>query len=248
MTLMQSTPPSPVLQIQKSLDEDRPLFTMEDFRLFNHFLNAAYPHVPVGNESIWTHEIPSLSSDYDFLLHAMLALSASDLADTSPSPSTSIALKSTALSYRIKAITSLNLAISQPITSAEKGNAMLATCYNLLLQSVLIEDGLIEYMTFIRGTIAVSIHMGINHIKFLFQHMFNQEEIAEAYMKDLPLIQPDLAHECCRSLENICNLVTNPREVEYYSHLLSAARNLFTSSSDGNTPHISSPLFFLHSH
>lgn len=36
-------------------------FTMQDFRLFYHFIQKAYPHHPIGNDSVWTHEIPSIS-------------------------------------------------------------------------------------------------------------------------------------------------------------------------------------------
>lgn len=45
------------------LHDAPPVFTMEDMRLFNHFIQRAYPHHPSGNDSIWTHEIPSLASD-----------------------------------------------------------------------------------------------------------------------------------------------------------------------------------------
>ena len=40
-----------------------PVSTVEDFRLFNHFIQTAFPHYPVGNDSIWQHEIPSIASD-----------------------------------------------------------------------------------------------------------------------------------------------------------------------------------------
>jgi Fungal Zn(2)-Cys(6) binuclear cluster domain len=36
-------------------------FTMQDFRLFYYFIQKAYPHHPIGNDSVWTHEIPSIS-------------------------------------------------------------------------------------------------------------------------------------------------------------------------------------------
>ena len=221
--------------IERSLDENSmPVFTMQDFRLFSHFVNTAYPHHPVGNESIWTHEIPSLASDYDFLLHAMLALAASDLADTHPAEKWH--LNQTALTYRVKAISSLNSAISQPVIAVGKANAMIATCLSLLYQAALLEDGLIEYMTFIRGVIAVSIHMSVNNVRFIFQDMFNQQEIIQSTMTDIELIQPGLARGACRSLERFCHLVVNPKEAEYFGHLLSAARNLLTSSKDGTSP------------
>lgn len=40
-----------------------PVFGMEDMRLFNHFIQIAYPNHPHGNDSIWTHEVPSLASE-----------------------------------------------------------------------------------------------------------------------------------------------------------------------------------------
>jgi hypothetical protein len=38
-----------------------PLFSLQDMRFFQHFLLNCYPHHPLGSESLWTHEIPSLS-------------------------------------------------------------------------------------------------------------------------------------------------------------------------------------------
>jgi hypothetical protein len=51
-----SSPPIPA-QLQSA----EPSFTMEDFRLFYYFIQKAYPHHPIGNDSVWTHEIPSIS-------------------------------------------------------------------------------------------------------------------------------------------------------------------------------------------
>ena len=120
-----------------------PIFTMQDFRLFNHFIQSAYPSSPFGNDLVWTHEIPSISSDasthlnflftangsqHDYLLHSMLALSASSVATTQHS---SAELQHIALAYRLKAISSLKAVTSTGIQNSEQGNAMLATCYNL---------------------------------------------------------------------------------------------------------------------
>lgn len=38
-----------------------PVFSMQDMRLFNHFVKTAYPSHPHGNDSIWTHEVPNLA-------------------------------------------------------------------------------------------------------------------------------------------------------------------------------------------
>jgi hypothetical protein len=33
-------------------------FNMDDMRCFHHFLTVAYPHLPLGNESVWVQDIP----------------------------------------------------------------------------------------------------------------------------------------------------------------------------------------------
>lgn len=169
----------------------------------------------------------------------MLALSASDIAQSNPSGS-GAELECVAISHRIKAIASLNQAIGKPITSVEQGNAMIATCMSLVFQSTLLSDGLVEYMTFVRGVIVVSIHMGLNNIDFLFEHMFDQAEVVASQLTQSRLIEPEHAHCACRSLELLGPLIHNAREKELHGNLLSAARALFTSSKDGK------PLLFQH--
>ena len=33
-------------------------FNMDDMRCFHHFLTVAYPHLPLGNDSVWVQDIP----------------------------------------------------------------------------------------------------------------------------------------------------------------------------------------------
>ncbi|ETN44117.1 uncharacterized protein HMPREF1541_10667 [Cyphellophora europaea CBS 101466] len=66
-----------------------------DLRLFHHFLTATYPHLPAGNETIWTTTIPVIAASRPYLMHALLGLAAthlhllssSPLASSTPSPS-----------------------------------------------------------------------------------------------------------------------------------------------------------------
>ena len=162
----------------------------------------------------------------------MLALSASDILESSPSQANS-ELECVAMSHRVKAISSLNEAIGKPIASVEEGNAIIATCFSLLFQSTLINEGLVEYMTFIRGIVVVSMHMGEKNIAFLFEHLFDQAQVVESELAESPLIDPEHARRACRSLELFYPLVQNAREKELYGHLLSTARALFTSSQAG---------------
>jgi hypothetical protein len=60
--------PSPVPAVvapalQFAIQSPAPVFTMQDFRLFNHFIQDAYPHHPIGNDSVWKHEIPCIASN-----------------------------------------------------------------------------------------------------------------------------------------------------------------------------------------
>jgi hypothetical protein len=47
--------PSPIMQPQATPT----VFSMVDMRYFHHFLVRAYPHLPVGSDSIWTLQIPA---------------------------------------------------------------------------------------------------------------------------------------------------------------------------------------------
>ena len=63
-------------------------------------------------------------------MHAMMALSASHLERLTPSH-----LLPTAQSHRLRAISGLNAALSSPLSSTAGGDAAIATCYALLMQS-----------------------------------------------------------------------------------------------------------------
>jgi hypothetical protein len=41
-----------------SLQSTPAAFTLTDMRLFHHYLMHSYPHLPVGNETAWLHQVP----------------------------------------------------------------------------------------------------------------------------------------------------------------------------------------------
>jgi hypothetical protein len=53
---MKKNPPIP-----QQVELSTPIFTPQDFRLFHHFIQYAYPNKPIGGESIWTREIPCIA-------------------------------------------------------------------------------------------------------------------------------------------------------------------------------------------
>jgi hypothetical protein len=62
-----NSPPAPrwmdAVSVPASPKMQGPVFTAQDFRLFDYFVKSCYPHFPVGNDSTWTHEIPCIASD-----------------------------------------------------------------------------------------------------------------------------------------------------------------------------------------
>ncbi len=112
---------------------------------------------------------------------------------------------------------------------------MLATCFALLFQSTLINDGLGEYMSFIRGTTTIGIQMYVNNFKILFSKVFGDENMEELdpKLQQAPLIESSVVVSAIRSLERIAPLCQTKVEREMYGLLLSMARNLITSSRDG---------------
>ena len=119
----------------------------------------------------------------------MLGLSASDLT-TKVTQTTE--LTCSAMSHRVQAITSLNQALSNGLHTFEEGNAMLATCYVLLFQSVLLDDGLAEYMSFIRGCVLIAQNMGCKRMKFLFHSFLGTDSLAklDPHLKEGPEVNP----------------------------------------------------------
>ncbi len=162
----------------------------------------------------------------------MLGLSASDLTEKG---APKCELTFSAMSHRVQAIKSLNQALSNGLHTFEEGNAMLATCYVLIFQSVLLEDGLAEYMTFIRGCVLIAQNMGCKRMKFLFHSFLGMDSLAkmDPYLRDSPEVNPGPVSAGCMSLEAFEHLCQRDYEEKFHSSLLKTARALYTSSRNG---------------
>lgn len=123
-------------------------FTLQDMQFFHHFLTLAYPHLPLGNDTVWVKEVPQFAQEYPFLMHAMLALGASHLDQISPNLE---AYRKAALIHRGHAILGLNGVLAKKELAYGEADAMLATCYALTFQSSHMNDGLPDFITFVRG-------------------------------------------------------------------------------------------------
>lgn len=165
-------------------------------------------------------------------MHAILGFAASELIPTDPS------LITAAMNHRVKAIKAIKKRLgeaSKSTTTYEEANAMVATCFALTFQSVSLEDGLAEYMTFIRGILIVGMQMMFKGIKPIFVNMLEDDtqNILAPYMEGLPLIQRGWADSAVEAIKGLRPLCVEQVEIEYYGHLLDIAEKLYTSSFDG---------------
>ncbi|KAL5083394.1 hypothetical protein Trisim1_001498 [Trichoderma cf. simile WF8] len=220
-------PASP--QITHQPHNQIPLFSLQDMRCFQYFLTQCYPHHPLKQEEIWTHEIPSIAHNHEFLMHAILGYAASELmhADSNLAP--------VAMGHRIKAIKAIKKRLTETSkmdTTYEEANALVATCFALTFQSVSLEDGLAEYMTFIRGIVIVGMQMMFKSIKPLFSNLFesNNDDVLAPLMEGLPLIQKGWAETAVESITNLGPLCTHQVEIEYHEKLMTIASHLLTNS------------------
>jgi hypothetical protein len=167
----------------------------------------------------------------------MLALSASDLEASSSQPSSE--LVQSAMSHRTLAIKSLNRALSTGMHSIEDGNAILATCYILVYQSTLIDEGLSEYLTFVRGCVLVPLQMNCRGLKFLFQNLLSDEEIemSRPYLQCMPAVDLKPVDAAYASLEALAPLCERESEKTIREQTLEIVRKFYSSSCDGtNSP------------
>lgn len=129
-------------------------------------------------------------------------------------------------------------------TMFEEGNALMATCFALTYQSVLLEDGMTEFMTFIRGIMIVAISMYCRGATLLFGPLLGdrQTQLLEPHMKGLDLIDAGFAARAVAAVEGLRGLVEGPagepvegREVEwkYWEMIGGMAGNLAVSSWKG---------------
>ncbi|KAK0635062.1 hypothetical protein B0T17DRAFT_515185 [Bombardia bombarda] len=238
-------------------------------RFFQHFLLQCHgPRHAVGskNNSTWPHQVPFLSQKHEHLMHAILGYAASDLMQHDAS------LVAPALVHRHKAVNDIKRALlsvsdmpPKPSSSSsssssssrttleqeeeeENNNALMATCLVLTFQSVLLDDGMVGYMTFARGIAIVASHMHARGIKSIFRggEMEKTKEEGDERPEQQPqyqepLLVPLIDKSCAgavavmavQTLEPLLRDNNNPIEREYHRMLLDMARQLRVSSWRG---------------
>jgi hypothetical protein len=168
-------------------------------------------------------------------MHAILGLAASDLMSQDPS------LVTFAMTHRLKAIKAIKKTLTDvPKTNTfEEGNALMATCFALTFQSVLLDDGMAEFMTFCRGIVIVAIQMYCKGAKFVFHDFIGDDQVAllQPHMEKLPPIQRDWTDMAVAAIRNLEPLCQHQVETEYYALLLEMAEASYTSAFQGRHGH-----------
>lgn len=164
---------------------------------------------------------PSLASltqtaQHEFLMHAILGFAASELARTDGGG----ALVAAALAHRVRAITAIRRRLadaSRAELAHDEANALVATCFALTFQSVSLEDGLAEYMTFVRGILVVGALMVARGIAPVFDGLFDDRhhQLVAPLMRQLPLIRADWAQAAAQAVAGLRPLCAGPVETAY---------------------------------
>lgn len=163
-------------------------------------------------------------------MRSMLALGASNLALLTPS---SAELRDTAMSHRVKAVGLLNQALCRPALTREEGDARFAAFMVLTFQSTCMEDGLIDFLTMLRGCIlsgdlgelsAFACFLKDNHIDTMTA-LFNTAESLE--------LEIDALDEGTISLVALEPLCQTEVEKRYHKHLTALIKNAYTSPKAG---------------
>ncbi|KAL2135768.1 hypothetical protein VTI74DRAFT_6973 [Chaetomium olivicolor] len=188
------------------------MFTAADMRFFHHFLVAAYPPLPIMRDDIW-REVAVLSHSYDYLMHAMLGLSASHLDIYGGN------FEAHALSHRVKAMQSLNKALSTPPRSTAEGDARFAAIMALAFQASCMPEGMVEFLSMIKGCHIIATTSMLSFEDSLFAE-FTREGYSQSVRRVIgtaPLaLNPDeeiLIEEFLESLHALAPLCKSPLEV-----------------------------------
>ncbi|CAH0056853.1 unnamed protein product, partial [Clonostachys solani] len=188
-------------------------FSIGDFQLFHHFVLYAYPPLPIQGKAVWDG-VCQISHQFDFLVHAMLALSAShfDLCSGSEGH------KTQALSHRTTAIAQINKALDSPAMAGTRGDALYAALMVLAFQSSYMSDGMLEIYPMIRGCMMMLKSASVNLPLFRQFTVQDHEEQIRTILQSEPLRDHSspplkLLLESLRAIRPLCQ---TKLEIDYF--------------------------------
>jgi hypothetical protein len=163
-------------------------------------------------------------------MRSMLALGASHLNITTTTPAE---MESRALNHRIQAVSLLNKALSRPATSKAEADARFATFMNLTFQSTCMKEGLIDFLTMLRGCILQG-DLGELSAFASFFHDTHMETMEVHFNKvEMQDLEKDDLDGGVKSLSALEPLLQTDVERRYHKHLIELVFNAYTSPKTG---------------
>ncbi|KAH7416621.1 hypothetical protein BKA64DRAFT_636026 [Cadophora sp. MPI-SDFR-AT-0126] len=202
---------SPTPRPNLNLSGTPTIFSLNDMRLFHHFM--LIPLIAHHGQN-------------EYLIHAILAIAASHLELI-----TGIDFQTTAIYHRIHAIKGSNTAISTKRQTGSDADALLASCYLLAFQSSYIEDGLQEFLQTVRGCSILSNHLMAENLPMTF--ILTEEDnfsFMEERLMYLPALPGDLIEGAKNSLAAVLPLLDRPVNLLFYQVLFNIIKAAAISS------------------
>lgn len=164
-------------------------------------------------------------------MHAMLALSASHLEKLAPNGLTSIAQ-----SHRLEAIRGLNIALASDLINAEEGDAAIAACYALFMQSWYMDDGLQSSLVLTRSLDLTTKQVRDQQLGSIFASENGETRLSsmKTRIKDCPKFDIDFIDAAVRSIEALEPLLEWDFERELWGGLVDAYTAFYGDAVDGN--------------
>jgi hypothetical protein len=166
-------------------------------------------------------------------MHAMLGMAASHLTIYGAN------FSSQALSHRVKAIHSLNHALSTPVASIAEGDARFAAMFALAFQASCMPEGMTEFLSMIKGCHIIATTTLLTHRESLFWS-FTQEGYGHSVRQVIgtaPLaLDPDLELLIDRFLESLhalAPLCRSALEVRFLASTERVVKLARISAADG---------------
>jgi hypothetical protein len=178
-------------------------------------------------------------------MHAMLGLGASHLDIYVGNYS------SHALAHRVKAIRSLQEALSTPPKSTAEGDARFAAIFALAFQASCMPDGMTEFLSMIKGCHLIASTSLLSYRDSLFWE-FTQEGYGQSVRRaigsapiELDADQELLLDSFLESLRALAPLCTSPLEIKFLASTESVVKLAKISAAEGSLTLPSQPLLRL---
>ena len=163
----------------------------------------------------------------------MLGLAASHLSLAS----TGEDFSAQALAHRVAAITSLNQSLSRPCASESEGDARFATVMALTFQSSYMSEGMLEFLSMVRGCYVVSNTAMLNFESSLFCNFSLEKHIDSVHRLNDKMPPERQEHELVdafstsiMALAPLCRSTLEIEFIAYFNRIIKCARN---SAVDG---------------